>query len=200
MYGDIMSEIKKAQEITFPRVDDATWEDVATRSLKGRGTFESRLVSTTLDGFDVRPLYTQLAENSGFPGVAPFTRGSTPLPEADEAWEIRQEFAHPEFKTTNAQLLRDLARGVAGTILVLDEGFARGTDNAVHVGLPIRSLADLRSTLDGAHLSMISIDLQAGLNGHAALGLLIAYARETNTDLSELRGTIGYNPLGQLLR
>lgn len=195
-----MSEIKKAQEITFPRVDDATWKDVATRSLKGRGTFESRLVSTTLDGFEVEPLYTQLAEDSGFPGVAPFTRGSTPLPDADEAWEIRQEFAHPEFKTTNTQLLRDLTRGVAGATLVLDEGFARGTDNAVRVGVPIRSLADLRSTLDGAYLSMIGVDLDAGINAHAALALLIAYANEAEVDLKELRGTVSYDPLSQLTR
>lgn len=193
-----MSEIKKAQEITFPRVDDATWKEVATASLKGRGTFESRLVSTTLDGFDVQPLYTQLSDSSGFPGVAPFTRGSTALPEPDEAWEIRQEFAHPDFKTTNEQLLRDLSRGVAGAILVLDEGFSRGTDNTVEVGLPIRSLHDLRSTLDGAHLSMISIDLEAGINAHSALALLISYAEESGTALQDLKGTIGYDPFSQL--
>lgn len=81
-----MSEIKKAQEFTFPRVDDATWHDVAERSLRGRGTFESRLVSTTLDGFDVQPLYSHLDKDTGFPGLPPFTRGSTPLPANDEAW------------------------------------------------------------------------------------------------------------------
>lgn len=193
-----MSEIKKAQDITFPRVDDATWKEVATASLKGRGTFASRLVSTTLDGFDVQPLYTQLSDSVGFPGVAPFTRGSTALPNADEAWEIRQEFAHPDLKTSNEQLLRDLSRGVSGAVLVFDEGFSRGTDNATSVGLPVRSRNDMRLLLDGAHLSMIGIDLEAGINAHAALALLVAQAEASGTALKDLRGTVGYDPLSQL--
>lgn len=194
-----MSEIKKAQEFTFPRVDDATWRDVAERSLRGRGTFESRLVSTTLDGFDVQPLYSHLDKDTGFPGLPPFTRGSTPLPGKDEAWEIRQEFAHPDLKTTNEQLLRDLSRGVAGATLVLDEGFSRGTDNATQIGLPIRSVGDLTSTLDGAHLSMIGIDMEAGVNGHAGLALLMAHIDNTEGKRSDVRGSIGYDPLDQLL-
>lgn len=194
-----MSEIKKAQEFTFPRVDDATWHDVAERSLRGRGTFESRLVSTTLDGFDVQPLYSHLDKDTGFPGLPPFTRGSTPLPANDEAWEIRQEFAHPDFKTTNEQLLRDLSRGVAGATLVLDKGFNRGTDDATQIGLPIRTVNDLTSTLDGAHLSMIGIDIKAGVNGHSALALLVAHLDGADGQRSDLRGSIGYDPLSQLL-
>lgn len=194
-----MSEIKKAQTFNFPRVDDATWHDVATRSLRGRGTFESRLVSTTLDGFEVQPLYSALEDDSGYPGVAPFTRGSTPLPGKHEAWEIRQEFAHPDTKTTNEQLLRDLSRGVSGATLVFDNGFHRGTDDATDVGLPIRAIKDLQSTLDGAHLSMFGIDMDGGVNGHSALALLVGHLDSTDGKRSDVRGSIGYDPLSQLL-
>ncbi len=195
-----MSDVQKAKASSFETIDEAQWRDVATKFLKGKGTIESRLVSTTLDGFQVQPLYIDIPEDSGFPGVAPFTRGSTPVPDKDLPWEVRQEFAHPDVKTSNTQILRDLERGVSGVTLVLDSGFRTGTDAPVTSGIPVRSVADLTHVLDGAYLNMIGIQLDAGLNGHAALALLIAHAESAGTELSEIRGQLGFDPIGQLLR
>lgn len=192
-----MSDIKSVRSLTFAPVDYATWRAEAERSLKG-ASFEKRLVSRTLDGFDVQPLYTEAPENSGFPGLDPFTRGANVVPE-ETGWEIRQEFAHPDLKATNAQILRDLDRGVAGVSLVFDSGFARGTDAASTQGLPVRTLSDLRSALDGVHLSMVGVETNAGVNGHGALALLAATALDAGQALADLRGTLGYDPIGQLL-
>lgn len=193
-----MSEIKSAQAQTFPPVDGATWREAAEKSLRGKGNFESRLVSRTLDGIEVQPLYTSHGDDAGFPGVAPFTRGSSAVP-ADEAWEIRQEFAHPDLKTSNTQILRDLERGVSGVRLIFDAGFARELDGESARGIPVRNVADLTQVLDGVHLSMIRLDLDAGLNGHGAMALLAGYAKSSGQALADVRGTLGFDPLSQLL-
>lgn len=193
-----MSEIKTAQAQTFPPVDDATWRKAAEASLRGKGSFESRLVSRTLDGIEVQPLYTAHGDDEGFPGVAPFTRGSAAVP-GEEAWEIRQEFASPDLKTSNTQILRDLDRGVSGVRLIFDEGFSREQRGASARGIPVRTVADLTQVLDGVHLSMVRLDLGAGLNGHGALALLARYADASGQALTEIRGTVGYDPLSQLL-
>lgn len=193
-----MSEIKSAQAITFAPVDYATWRAEAERSLRG-GDFERKLVSRTLDGFEVQPLYSELEQDAGFPGLPPFTRGSTPVPSQDEAWEIRQEFAHPDLKTTNEQILRDLERGVAGISLIFDPGFSRGTNDASTRGVPIRSAADFASAFDGVHFSMVGLSLNAGLNAHSALGLLAKQVAASGGSMADVYGSLGYDPIGQLL-
>lgn len=193
-----MSDIKSAQAQTFAPVDYATWRAEAERSLRGGGTFESRLVSKTLDGFEVQPLYSEFNGDNEYPGVAPFTRGSDAVP-AEEGWEIRQEFSHPDLKTTNAQILRDLERGVSGISLVLDHGFARGHNDAVKRGVPIRDGKDLESALQGVHLSMVGFSAQAGINAHGLLAALADYAARSGQKLKDLRGTLGYDPVSQLL-
>ena len=195
--GGIMSDIQSVRAQSFAPVDYATWRAEAERSLKG-ASFEKRLVSKTLDGFEVQPLYTEAPDNSGFPGLAPFTRGATPIP-AEEGWEIRQEFAHPDFKVTNAQILRDLDRGVSGVSLIFDAGFARGTHDASSVGIPARTVADLQSTLDGVWTSMVGVSTNAGLNGHGALALLAAFVDAAGQQRSDVRGALGYDPIAQLL-
>lgn len=193
-----MSEIKSAQAVTFAPVDYATWRAEATRTLRG-GDFDKRLVSRTLDGFDVQPLYTELEDDAGFPGLPPFTRGSTLVPGKDEPWEIRQEFAHPHLKTTNEQILRDLERGVSGISLLFDLGLNRGTDDASPRGVPVRSVQDLASVLDGVHVSMVSLSLNAGLNGHGVLALLAEHLATAGAKMADVRGSLGYDPIGQLL-
>ena len=54
------------------------WKALATKELKGRSPDE--LTWHTLEGIEVKPLYTQedtsdLSHLGGTPGVAPYTRG-----------------------------------------------------------------------------------------------------------------------------
>lgn len=192
-----MSDIKAVRSQTFAPVDHATWRAEAERSLKG-ASFEKRLVSRTLDGIEIQPLFTDAPSDSGFPGLAPFTRGAQAVP-AEEGWEIRQEFSHPDLKTTNAQILRDLDRGVSGISLVLDRGFSRGSDASTAEGVPARKVADLRSAFEGVYSSMVGFSLNSGANGHGALALLAGFAQASGQQLADLRGTLGYDPIGQLL-
>lgn len=194
-----MSDITSARNQRFEKVDVETWKHEAEKSLKG-GSFEKRLVSETLDGIRVEPLYLEAKEAAGFPGVPDYRRGARALPRSEEAWEIRQEFAHPSPKTSNEQMLRDLERGVSGISVVLDRGFSSGDDEASACGTPVRSLDDMRSLLEGVHLNMVGLSFNPGINAHGLAGLLAEAAKAQDVELSELRGALGFDPYGQLIR
>lgn len=194
-----MSDITSARNQRFETVEFETWKQEAEKSLKG-ASFDKRLVSQTLDGIRVDPLYLQSSTPSGFPGVSDFTRGARALPRTDEAWEIRQDFAHPDAKSSNEQMLRDLERGVSGIGVVLDRGFSSGIDEASSCGTPIRSLDDVRSLLEGVHLNMVRVAFNPGVNAHSIAALLAEYVAGSKTTLADLSGTLGYDPYGQLLR
>ena len=68
------------------------WKTLATKELKGRDP--ATLTWATLEGIDVKPLYTAadvagLAHMGGVPGVAPFTRGVRATMYAGRPWTIR---------------------------------------------------------------------------------------------------------------
>src|SRR5690242_20742306 len=93
----------------FPAADREQWQHLVAIALRKTGLIsedaaesvvESVLSSTTYDGVTVRPLYTAAdalpADGAGVPGVAPFTRGSTPAGPVPAGWDVRQRHAHPD--------------------------------------------------------------------------------------------------------
>jgi methylmalonyl-CoA mutase len=89
------------------------WLAAVDKVLKGKD-FDRTLVTTTLDGLRIEPLYTAddvaaTHDESGFPGFHPLTRGSQPAPRTAGQWDIRTRVAHPDAAVANAQILEDLA-------------------------------------------------------------------------------------------
>src|SRR3989304_7730863 len=67
----------------FPPVDYAQWRALVEQDLQG-GPFEKKLVTHTYEGIDLQPIYSRrdvpgADDPQGFPGLAPFVRGSRPL-------------------------------------------------------------------------------------------------------------------------
>ena len=61
--------------------------------------------------------------DSGFPGVAPYVRGSRPTGLGRQGWDVRQHFADPDPAVTRQAVLTDLENGV--TSLWLEVGASR---------------------------------------------------------------------------
>ena len=80
--GRNMLAQKFSIEDEFPPVAYDRWRDAAEAMLKG-ASFEQKLVTHTYEGIDLQPLYTRqdaLGDDAfGFPGLAPYVRGSSPL-------------------------------------------------------------------------------------------------------------------------
>ena len=107
----------------FPEATEADWLREVEKALKGRGA--ETLTRKTADGIAIKALYREsdfagAGDPLGIPGAAPFLRGKTAAPDKWLPWDIRQSFAHPSAEQTNAEILRDLERGVSSVEVRVD--------------------------------------------------------------------------------
>ncbi|MEQ9454882.1 MAG: methylmalonyl-CoA mutase family protein [Phycisphaeraceae bacterium] len=196
----------------FPAVDHATWQALVEKDLAG-APFEKKLITHTYEGIDLKPVYIEsdwpaAQQPADFPGLAPFTRGSSPVGSAACGWDIRQQHDHPDLETANSLILDDLEKGVTSLQLRLDVAARRGQgpDNATdhdHLGrdgLMVYSLADLEALLAGVHVNMIAIALEAGSAFLPASALLAACWDNKNIPPDKARGAFNADPLAVLAR
>ena len=146
-------------------------------------TAEAMLSTTTYDGVRIRPLYTadDAAPDSGFPGVAPFVRGSRPTGRGKEGWDVRQYFADPDATATRQAVLTDLENGVTSLWLGVGEG-----------GI---AAGDLPEVLTDVLLDLAPVVLDAGAGTADAAPQLMALWRDRLTDPAAAIGNLGLDPL-----
>ncbi|MFH9234340.1 methylmalonyl-CoA mutase family protein [Streptomyces globisporus] len=154
------------------------------------GSAAEEALSTTLeDGLTTRPLYTANDESpdTGFPGFAPFTRGSRAEGNAAGGWDVRQRHALTDPARLNEALLGDLENGV--TSLWLTVGGP--------AGVPVDGLA---RALEGVYLDLAPVALDAPADLDAAATELLRLYEERGVARSEARGTLGADPFGHEAR
>ncbi|WP_344677276.1 methylmalonyl-CoA mutase family protein [Saccharopolyspora taberi] len=176
----------------FPEPAREQWQQQVDKVLRRSGLVpegeqapdpvEDVLATETYDGITIHPLYTASPADPGAPGLAPFVRGSRPQGCVHDGWEVRQQHAHPDAAETNREVLADLYNGVGSLWLELGP-----------TGLPVGSLAD---ALEGVHLDMISVVLDAGPDSAEAAAALLELAREQGVAPGALRGNLGADPVG----
>ncbi|MFD4750897.1 methylmalonyl-CoA mutase family protein [Streptomyces rubiginosohelvolus] len=179
----------------FPDPSHDQWQSLVEGVLRKSGKEVSgsaaeEVLSTTLeDGLTTRPLYTASDESpdTGFPGFAPFTRGSRAEGNAAGGWDVRQRHALTDPARLNEALLGDLENGV--TSLWLTVGGP--------AGVPVDGLA---RALEGVYLDLAPVALDAPADLDAAATELLRLYEERGVARSEARGTLGADPLGHEAR
>ncbi len=182
---------------------EAEWRNLVDKVLKG-APFE-RLVTTTLDGIEIQPLYRPSGAETPPPGVAPFVRGSTaaagrgaePLPSEIEgsaptdlgSWDVRVLIDQPKVVEANRSLLDQLGQGANSAILRFADALRRRTTAGRIDGVVATSTADLSAVLEGVFLDAATVQLDAGA---AALDAA-DWMAELLTD--ESRCDLGVDPL-----
>ncbi len=176
----------------FPSPGYGQWQAAVEKVLRRTGLMpgettgavEDVLATTTYDGITIHPLYTRAPEGAGvgFPGLAPFVRGSRPQGCVNEGWDVRQWHADPDAAVTNREILADLAGGAHSVGLCLGPAGV--------------ALSDLADALHGVHLDMAGVVLDAGAEFAEAGAALLELAAETGVPASALRGNLGADPLG----
>ncbi|MEV8634572.1 methylmalonyl-CoA mutase subunit beta [Streptosporangium sp. NPDC051023] len=156
----------------FPPTTRERWRELALGVLHKSGietgSPEEALSSTTYDGVTIAPLYDEsdLPDDPGLPGAAPYIRGSRP----EGGWDVRQrhEVADPE------AVLADLENGVTSLWLALEpEDLPRVLDDRVY-------------------LELISVTLDAGERTREAAETLLALAGRRGVTPT---GNLGADPL-----
>jgi methylmalonyl-CoA mutase len=196
----------------FPPISYQAWRSLAEADLEG-APFEQKLVTHTYEGIDIQPVYTRAdwpseKDPDGFPGLAPFVRGTSPLGAVQTGWDLRQEHAHPDPVLTNQAILEDLQGGVASLLLRLDIAARNGLDPddpaaealAGRDGLMAYHVDDLDIALANVHLDMIGVTLEAGAAFLPAAALLAALWRRRGVAPEHARGAFNADPLAVLVR
>lgn len=196
----------------FPPVSYEQWRALAEESLQG-APFDRKLVTHTYEGIDIQPIYSRrdqlaAADPLGFPGFAPFVRGSRPLGAVKSGWDLRQEHAHPDLTVTNRAILDDLHGGVTSVLLRLDAAARRGLDpdhpvavsSAGQDGIMAYCLEDLDAALANVHTDLVGIALESGAAFLPGAAMLVALWNRRGTALEQARGAFNSDPLAVLAR
>jgi methylmalonyl-CoA mutase len=190
----------------FPDVTYEAWRAQVERDLKG-ADFDKRLVTRTLEGLVVQPLYTArdvAAEQDpgGFAGLPPYRRGAQAAGSHGARWDVRAEQQAPELARAKTDIAEDLAGGASSLWLRFDArarlGSAVGT--APPGGLACSAGSDLATLLTDVDLARVSITLDAGGNAAALAALYFGVADARGVPRNALRGSLGCDPLGALAR
>ena len=169
--------------VDFPKRSLADWQALAAKELKGAAP--ETLVTTTPEGLDVKPLYTE-ADLDGLdllgtmPGFAPFLRGPRATMYANRPWTIRQYAGFSTAEESNAFYRKNLAAGQMGLSVAFDLATHRGYDSdhprvvgdVGKAGVAIDSVEDMKILFDGIPLDRMSVSMT--MNG-AVLPVLAGY-------------------------
>ena len=174
-------------EQEFDRRSIEHWRAAAERAIGTDGL--ARLVSEVALGVDVGPLYTEIDATADptWPGLGPFTRGSRPLGNTTGGWEICQRVDHPTIEGMARLAAEETGGGATGLWIAFDR--SAGSE------LTATDLGPLVAAVDP---TAVAVRLDGGGHGYAAAAAWIAACTERDVDLSRLRGSLGWDPLGAL--
>ena len=152
-------------------------------------------------GIPVKTVYTDAdasADRVGFPGEPPFTRGVQPTMYRGRLWTMRQYAGFGTAAESNKRFHYLLAHGQTGLSVAFDLPTQMGFDSdsprvageVGRVGVPISTIEDMRTLLDGLPLDRVSTSMT--INATAAILLVFyqAVAMERGIDPKKLRGTV----------
>lgn len=151
---------------------------------------ETTLESLTSIGFT--------AEDIGFAGSPPYTRGIHSTMYRSRLWTMRQYAGFSSAKATNARFKLLLDRGQKGLSVAFDLPTQLGLDadddmslgEVGKVGVSISSLSDMRELLDGIPLDKVSTSMTINAPAMVLLAMYIAVAEEQGVSSHEVLGTI----------
>ncbi|MDX3973921.1 methylmalonyl-CoA mutase family protein [Shinella sp.] len=196
------------QAIDDIRESQVEWEEGALAAfLKTRP--EEKAVYETESGIPLKRIYTAAdvadipAEELGFPGAYPFTRGVYPTMYRGRPWTIRQVagFGNPE--ATNQRYKYMIQTGQTGlstdfdlpTLLGLDSDDPMAFGEVGRVGVAIDTMEDVDRLFDGIDLEKISVSLTINPSAWVVYAMFVAVAEERGLDLHKLTGTLQADPL-----
>jgi methylmalonyl-CoA mutase len=208
-HRELNEETRRFSEFPVPSYEE--WRQVAEKTLKG-GSFEEKLISKTYEGISLQPMYRQediegLSHLSTPPGAVPYVRGPHALGYQEKPWEVSQELLYSTPSEFNEAAKSDLTRGQTMLNLVLDHASAFGLDpdqalpeNVGGEGVSISSLKDLNTSLEGIDLEQTPLLVQAGCMGLPIYCMVLAHSQQKGMDIRKLRGCVGMDPLGTLVK
>ncbi|MCK5741984.1 MAG: acyl-CoA mutase large subunit family protein, partial [Chlorobi bacterium] len=166
------------------------WKEVAVKSLKGK-PFE-KLISKSYEDIEIQPIYNQAdVENlphtaNEQPGIYPYVRGCDETGYKIDAWDISQEIPCETPEEFNKSTLNALGRGQTAINLRIDPNSPA-----------LNSIQDFEIAFKNIDLEAAPINISAD-NAAAVYTQLVAYYKQNDFNLANLRGSADIDPIGRL--
>jgi methylmalonyl-CoA mutase N-terminal domain/subunit len=159
------------------------------------------IVTSTLSGVDVEPLYTSAdlaARDEEIPGQYPYTRGIHAAGYRGRLWTMRQFSGFATAEQTNRRYHWLLANGQTGLSVAFDMPTLMGQDSDAptsrgeigHCGVAIDSLADMETLLDGIPLGEVSTSMTINSPAAVLLCMYLGVAEKQGVPFARLNGTL----------
>ena len=176
-----------------------------TRQKALDGAPERRERFETSSGIEVRDLYTPADaagidedRDLGRPGEPPFTRGVQPTMYRSRLWTMRQYAGFSTAQETNKRFRYLLEQGQTGLSVAFDLPTQMGYDSDApeaegevgRVGVPISSLADMETLVDGIPLGEVSTSMTINATAATLVALYVAAAERQGVERSKVSGTV----------
>ena len=134
----------------------------------------------------------------GYPGEYPFTRGVQPNMYRGRIWTMRQYSGFATAEESNRRYKYLLEQGQTGLSVAFDLPTQIGYDSdhelargeVGKVGVPIASLQDMETLLDGIPLDKVSTSMTINATAPVLLAFYIAVAKKQGVAATELNGTL----------
>ena len=144
------------------------------------------------------PLDNFYGDDDASPGKFPFRSGIYRNMYRGKLWTMRQYAGFTSCEESNKRYKYLLSKGVKGLSIAFDLPTQTGYDSdhslsdgeIGKVGVPISSIDDMRTLLDGIPLDKISISMTINSTAIIMLAFIIAVAKENQVPLNNLRGTV----------
>jgi methylmalonyl-CoA mutase, N-terminal domain len=138
------------------------------------------------------------ADDLGFPGEFPYTRGIQPTMYRGRLWTMRQYAGFGTAAESNRRYRYLLAQGVSGLSVAFDLPTQIGYDSdhplaggeVGRVGVAIDSLDDMATLFDGIPLDRVSTSMTINATAIILLSLYVAVAKRQGVAAKRLSGTV----------
>ena len=183
------------------RSNKKDWEKKVAEELDGEPI--DSLIWKTLEGIDVKPLYTaddleEINHLDSFPGLPPYLRGPRATMYAKRPWTVRQYSGFSTAEESNQFYRDNIAAGQTGLSVAFDLATHRGYDSdhprvtgdVGKAGVAIDTVEDMKILFDQIPLKKMSVSMT--MNGAVIpiMAMFIVAAEEQGVAQKELNGTL----------
>jgi len=183
------------------RSNKKDWEKKVAEELDGEPI--DSLIWKTLEGIDVKPLYTaddleEINHLDSFPGLPPYLRGPRATMYAKRPWTVRQYSGFSTAEESNQFYRDNIAAGQTGLSVAFDLATHRGYDSdhprvtgdVGKAGVAIDTVEDMQILFDQIPLKKMSVSMT--MNGAVIpiMAMFIVAAEEQGVAQKELNGTL----------
>ena len=182
------------------------WRKNSLEPIASRKPEQEERFRTSSD-IELEPLYTpEDLERSGFdyhdklgyPGEYPYTRGVRPNMYRGRVWTMRQYSGYATPEESNRRYRYLLEQGQTGLSIAFDLPTQIGYDSdhpkaqgeVGKVGVPICTIQDMETLLDGIPLDKVSTSMTINATASVLLCLYIAVAKRQGVSLDLISGTL----------